>query len=201
MNEKDLAPKILGLDVSTKTIGVALFENGDKLKLLELSHVSPRPKPKTDNKIEELLKKASIMEDYLTNFQGLNVQTVIIEEPLISSNNAWTIATLLRFNTLVAKAVYDKLGVVAEFISTSDSRRYGFPQLVCKNENSNRNTLFGCYPKDVDKKKVIWEEVSKLYPEIKWPYNRNNVIAVEAFDESDSICCVLGYLNKKKQLL
>ncbi len=53
------SPKILGLDVSTKTIGWALFDIESK-NLLELTHISPIPKPKTDNKIEELLLKGQI---------------------------------------------------------------------------------------------------------------------------------------------
>ena len=44
-------PKVLGLDVSTKTIGWALFDMRTQ-ELLELTHVSPRPKIKTENKIE-----------------------------------------------------------------------------------------------------------------------------------------------------
>ena len=38
-------PKVLGLDVSTRTIGWALFDITTK-ELLELTHVSPQPKPK-----------------------------------------------------------------------------------------------------------------------------------------------------------
>ena len=49
------APKVLGLDVSTKCIGFALFEIDNK-NLLELTHISPVPKPKVENKIEELIK-------------------------------------------------------------------------------------------------------------------------------------------------
>jgi RNase H-fold protein (predicted Holliday junction resolvase) len=40
------SPKVLGLDVSTKTIGWALFDIETK-NLLELTHVSPRPKSTT----------------------------------------------------------------------------------------------------------------------------------------------------------
>ena len=58
MSKKELknSPKILGLDVSTKTIGWALFDLQSK-ELLELTHISPQPKPKSEDKIEELLKK------------------------------------------------------------------------------------------------------------------------------------------------
>ena len=46
--------RILGLDVSTRTIGWALFD-GNTQKLLELTHFSPVIKPKPEDKIEELL--------------------------------------------------------------------------------------------------------------------------------------------------
>ena len=44
------SPKVLGLDISTKTIGWALFEIKSG-SLLELTHVSPVPKPKEECKI------------------------------------------------------------------------------------------------------------------------------------------------------
>ena len=43
------SPKVLGLDVSTKTIGIALFDTPTQ-QLLELTHVSPLPKPKPEDK-------------------------------------------------------------------------------------------------------------------------------------------------------
>ena len=55
------SPKVLGLDISTKTIGWALFEikSGN---LLELTHVSPVPKPKEECKIKELILKSEIFK-------------------------------------------------------------------------------------------------------------------------------------------
>ena len=58
------SPKILGLDVSTKTIGWALFDIETK-NLLELTHISPVPKPKPENKIEELILKSGIFRKKL----------------------------------------------------------------------------------------------------------------------------------------
>ena len=49
-------PKVLGLDISTKTIGWSLFDIKTK-ELLELTHFSPTIKPKVDDKIHELLLK------------------------------------------------------------------------------------------------------------------------------------------------
>jgi hypothetical protein len=188
-------PKILGLDVSTKTIGWCLFDITTK-ELLELTHISPRPKPKTDNKLEELLVKAEIFRSKLINYRNLGITKVVIEEPLLNSNNVYTIQTLLRYNTLVFKEIYDVLGIVPEFISTYNSRKFAFPHLVQPNDK-NKYVLFGGLPKDIDKKMIIWELVSKREPQINWLYTKNNTLKKENFDQSDAYCCALGYLKQQ----
>jgi hypothetical protein len=108
-------PKVLGLDVSTKTIGWALFDV-KKEELLELTHISPVVKPKTENKFEEMLKKVQIFRHKLVEYKNLGITKVVIEEPLLNSNNVYTIQTLLRYNTLIFKEIYDVLGIIPEFI-------------------------------------------------------------------------------------
>ena len=134
------SPKVLGLDVSTRTIGCALFDIKSK-ELLELTHVSPVPKPKVENKIEELLIKSNIFRKKLEEYVGMGITYVVIEEPLLNSNNVYTVGTLIRFNTLVCKEVYDVLGVVPEFVSTYNSRKFAFPHLVQKNDKGNTYQL------------------------------------------------------------
>jgi hypothetical protein len=190
------SPKILGLDVSTSTIGWALFDIRSK-ELLELTHISPRPKPKTDNKIHELLSKAEIFRTKLLPYKDLGITNVVIEEPLLNSNNVYTISTLLRFNTLITKEIYDVLGIVPEFISTYNSRKNAFPELVQKNDKG-KHVLFGGLPKDIDKKQIIWDLVAKREPQIQWQYTKNNTLKKENFDQSDAYCCVLGYMNQEK---
>lgn len=109
---------LLALDVSTSTIGIALFQDlGDKLELKLLHHVSPKVKPKPESKMEELFRKVEIFEkEFLSNYADFGITNVIIEEPLLQSNNVYTIATLLRFNGMISKSVYDTLGIVPEFI-------------------------------------------------------------------------------------
>ena len=52
---------ILGLDVSTSTIGISLFEDkGTYGKLKLLHHVTPIVKPKPKSKMQELFEKAKI---------------------------------------------------------------------------------------------------------------------------------------------
>lgn len=188
------SPKVLGLDISTKTIGWALFDIKTK-ELLELTHVSPVPKPKEENKIKELLLKSDIFQTKLNEYKDLGITKVIIEEPLLNSNNIYTIQTLLRYNTLITEKIYRILGIVPEFISTYNSRKNAFPHLVQPN-NKGKYVLFGNYPKDCDKKMIIWELVAKREPQIQWSYTRNNTLKKENFDQTDAYCCVLGHMKQ-----
>jgi hypothetical protein len=189
-------PKVLGLDVSTKTIGWALFDMRTQ-ELLELTHVSPRPKIKTENKIEELLSKADVFKSKLEEYKNLGITKVIIEEPLLNSNNIYTVQTLLRYNSFVTKNIYDVLGLVPEFISTYNSRKFAFPQLLQLNDKG-KMVLFGGLPKDIDKKQIIWDLVAKREPQITWQYTRNNTLKKENFDMTDSYTCVLGFMKFEK---
>ena len=192
------SPKVLGLDISTKTIGWALFDIKSQ-ELLELTHVSPRPKNKDteENKMLELILKSEVFKTKLEGYKNLGIVSVIIEEPLLNSNNVYTIQTLLRFNTLICKTIYDMIGIVPEFISTYNSRKFAFPELVQENDKK-KHVLFGGLPKDIDKKMIIWELVAKKEPQIQWQYTRNNTLKKENFDQTDAYACVLGYMRSKE---
>jgi len=195
-NKFKQSPKVLGLDISTRTIGCALFDIITQ-ELLELTHISPVPKPKEDNKIKELFLKAEIFKQKLVEYKNLGITKVIIEEPLLNSNNVYTVQTLLRFNTLISKEIYDTLGVVPEYISTYNSRKFAFPNLVKENDKG-KFVLFGGLPKDIDKKMIIWEMVAKREPQIKWQYTKNQTLKKENFDMSDAYTCCLGYMQQEQ---
>ena len=190
------SPKVLGLDISTKTIGWALFDIQTS-ELLELTHISPVPKPKEECKIKELLLKSEIFKSKLDSYKGLGITKVVIEEPLLNSNNIRTVQTLLRFNSFLCKIIYDSLGIVPDFISTYESRKNAFPELVQENDKG-KFVLFGGLPKDIDKKMIIWEKVAKREPQINWLYTKNNTLKKENFDQTDAYCCVLGYMTQEK---
>ena len=189
-------PKVLGLDVSTKTIGWALFDMMTE-ELLELTHISPVAKLKEDNKMKELFLKAEIFKQKLIQYKNLGITKVIIEEPLLNSNNVYTIQTLMRFNTLISKEIYDILGIVPEYISTYNSRKFAFPELVKENDKK-KFVLFGGLPKDIDKKMIIWDLVAKREPQIKWQYTKNQTLKKENFDMSDAYTCCLGYMKQEE---
>lgn len=185
---------LLGLDVSTKTIGVSLFNN--KGDLLELTHISPKAKPTPKDKTEELLKKADLFNEFIIKYQNMNIKHVLIEEPLLRSNNVRTVGTLLRFNGMVTKICYDTFNVTPEYISTYEARKNAFPELMGIG-SSKKLVLFGGYPKDTDKKKVIWDLVSNREPQINWFYDKKGKLKKENYDMSDSYVVALAYMRMK----
>lgn len=191
-----VSPKVLGLDVSTKTIGMALFDMNNK-ELLELTHISPVIDSSEKEKNRILLLKSDIFRKKIREYLNAGITKVVIEEPLINSNNVYTVSTLMRFNSYISKIIYDDLNVVPEFISTYESRSFGFPELIKKNKN-NKFVLFGGLPKNIDKKKIIWDLVAKKEPQIVWLYSKRNVLKKECFDMSDAYTCVQGQMKKLK---
>ena len=206
--------RILGLDVSTKTIGIALFEDqGEKGKLQLLTHITPQVKPKPKDSIELLIKKVQAFElEFLEKYSDIGIKRVFIEEPLLRSNNVNTVATLLRFNGMICKSVYEVLTIVPEFISSYDARKYAFPDLMqmrlnkkngdeySKKELEKKNpVLFGGYPYDIDKKMVIFNKVSDRESQVVWIYDKHQKLTKENFDMTDAYSCVLGGMRKCKK--
>jgi len=204
--------RILGLDVSTKTIGISLFEdNGDNGKLQLLTHITPKVKPKPVDNIELLIKKAQVFQfDFLEKYSDIDISRVIIEEPLLQSNNVNTVSTLLRFNGMICRSVYEVLNIVPEFISSYDARKFAFPDLMQvrthnkkgeayteKDIDKKQPVLFGAYPWDTDKKVVIWEKVNEREPQIIWMYDRHQKLTKENYDMTDAYTCVLGQMMKE----
>jgi len=190
------APKILGLDISTKTIGWALFDINSS-RLLELTHFSPKIKPQPEDKIEELLKKADAFKKHLESYSDIGITRIIIEEPLLNSNNIYTVGTLLRYNTMILKSCYEILGIIPTFITTYNARKYAFPSLIGKNDKG-KSVLFGGLPKDIDKKHIIWENVNDVCPEVEWLYGKNGQLKKENYDMSDAATAVIGFVNMQK---
>lgn len=207
---------ILGLDVSTSTIGICLMicENSEN-KIAKLTHISPKI-PKNIKGIETLFLKNNIFEnEFLSQYKDHGITDVVIEEPLLGSNNTNTVATLLRFNGMISLSVYKILGLKPTYISSYDARKYAFPELMSvrkynkkgeqyptnvikKAIKDNNLVLFGSYSWDIGKKDVMLGLFSDKYPDIPWIYSNKNELKKENFDASDAAICCLGYLNKEK---
>lgn len=212
-NKNDI---ILGLDISTQCIGFCLLEDdgSEYGKIIELTHINPKIPSKT-NENEKLFLKKKIFEEFIIKYKDLGIKIVVIESPLLRSNNVNTVSTLLRFNGMVSDCVYNVLGIVPQYISSYDAREYSFPELMSirkygKNEKQYefskiykeikdcKLVLFGGYPWTIDKKTVIQGKVSEIFPDIEWLYNKKGELKKENFDACDAYVAVLGFLNKQR---
>ena len=206
----------LGLDISTTTIGICLLENdgSEYGKILELTHINPKVPQKTDD-TEKLFLKKKIFEEFIEKYVEIGVKTVVIESPLLRSNNVNTVSTLLKFNGMISDCIYNVLGVVPKYISSYDARKYSFPELMAirkygkdekqypyskihKEIKDCKLVLFGSYPWTIDKKIVMQGKVSELFPNIEWLYNKKGELKKENYDAVDSYVALLGWLNMER---
>lgn len=205
---------IMGLDVSTVCIGVSIVADfGEGIpEILKITHVSPKVPSKIKG-IEALLLRNDIFEkEFLPTLMDMGITDVVIEEPLLSSNNSYTVGTLLRFNGMICNSVYRVLSIIPNFISSYDARTYSFPDLLAlrkfnkkgeqlklsqikKSIKDNHVVLFGDYPFDIDKKTIMMNKVNEMYPNIDWILNTKGEIKKENYDACDSLVCVLAYIN------
>lgn len=215
---------ILGLDISTACTGISIVyqDENKELKPVVVTHLRQKISNKTKG-IEALFLKCELfiqkLDEILTDnklydkeLKTTRITDVVIEEPLLASNNQETVATLLRYNGMVAYRVYHMLGIVPSFISSYNARMYGVPSLmavrkfnkkgepyskakITKAVNNNELVLFGAYPFDCAKKLILWNYVSERFKGIGWVYNNKGELKNENFDASDSLICVLGYIS------
>ena len=207
---------LLGLDISTKTIGISLIEDDDTDygKIIELTHINPRISTKVKG-IEQLFLKKKIFEEFILKYKDFGIDDVVIEEPLLRSNNLITVSTLLRFNGMISDSIYNNMGIVPKYISSHDARKFAFPELMgvrkyCKEGKlygyqhikkeieEAKFTLFGSYHWAIDKKTVLQQMVSDLFPQINWVYGTNGELKKENFDATDAYVAVLGYMKMDK---
>lgn len=206
---------ILGLDISTACIGVCIVkDNGnDKPEILHLTHKTPKISRKIKGIEALFLRKQIFEEEFKKMSESFNITDVVIEEPLLSSNNVNTVATLLRFNGMISEAIYKITGVVPSFISSYDARMFSFPELVSlrkynkkgeeypikhidKAIKDNSIVLFGAYPFDIDKKNVMMNMVNDMFgKEIEWLEDKNGNLKKENYDACDALICALAYIN------
>lgn len=208
---------ILALDISTACIGVTLMINDETNapKIVKITHVVPKVSSKIKGMESLILKKDIFEKDFLSNLKNAGITHVIIEEPLLSSNNVVTVSTLLRFNGMISESIYRILGIIPEYISSYDARKYSFPELISirkynkkgepyslshikKALKENHVVLFGSYPYDIDKKTVMMNLVCDKYTDIEWIFNKKGELRKENFDACDSLVCALAFINLKK---
>jgi hypothetical protein len=209
---------LLSFDISTTCVGLSLFDYNTE-KVLEIKQIEPKiKKPNPDSVLYE---KANLVREVIESYKALPIKHIWIEEPLLNSNNIWTVATLIKFNGIISMMCYDILGIAPKYISSYDARAKAFPQLMQPGSVKNKNVLFGAYKKKsdniddiqddhkkyykadktgvvtLDKKKVVFDEVCKVYPNLPWIKDKKGGFKQSNYDMSDSITIALAVFNQK----
>ena len=216
----------LGLDISTTCVGITVFEDDNSLygKIVENGFIKIKI-PNSTSKEDRLTEKFEYFKDEFLNskFAEYNFDTIVIEQPLLSSNNKFTCGTLLQFNGMLSGFMYEHFGCPLRYISSYDARKFSFPTRTFsykvntdltnadniyaelekryfdkKTETFVEPKLFGAYADNTDKKLIMLDIVKEVYPYLEWKTNRNGDFANENLDASDSIVVAVGYRNKEK---
>lgn len=212
---------ILGLDISTTKIGIAVFTEDGLLE--ELTHVSLKGKSTEKNKFTkkkvisygQLYKKVEAFEKYLINnlFKKYDFSEVVVEAPLTTSSKSMT-AAILNVNSGLIYHMLRKYfkNENIKYISVDDARRYGFPEIVRADKNGKKGSngvLFGELNEKIRelkkeikpfklstsacKKMSILYLVSKRFPSIVWNLNRAYNLEECSYDKADAVAAILGY--------
>lgn len=147
---------ILGLDISTACIGIAItYDNGENEPQIQfISHVSPKI-DKNIKGIEALILRKQIFEDnFLNRLNDIlkdiqcplkTITECVIESPMIyasSGSNAATVAQLLQFNGLLSESIYRVLNIIPHYVSSSDARMYSFPELISIRKFNKKGEIY-----------------------------------------------------------
>lgn len=184
--------KILGMDISTTTVGIALIDSDDG-RLIHHEYI-PLSKLHKSNKTNTdlIIKRDMVMERIKT----LQFDMVYIEEPLMRAINVNTVAMLIKFNYLIVGKIWDEYNIEPIHISSYNARKTAFPDLMAlRNERAKQKTLFGAYDKNENKKQIIFDRVLGVYPHIKSSieYKRSKKEPKdEMYDITDAICIALA---------
>jgi Holliday junction resolvasome RuvABC endonuclease subunit len=177
--------RILGLDISSATIGWSILEaDGESYSLKKYGHIKPTSKKKADDNFSLRLNYAF---DAITDLVKTENPDVIAIEDYAKKfskgrSSANTILILSSFNEVCGLAAFrvSKIKPIRMPVTT-------LRKLV--------KTEFAC---DIDDKQDVMSFCKKTFNNFLTPNNRAGNIKKECYDEADSIIVALGYYLEKR---
>lgn len=169
---------ILGLDISTTTIGISTINKSIQTGKIALSNVEYFKPPKDGSIFERLIKVKEFTSDLLKRFEP---DVVVIEDYarfMAGSSGAATIIPLAIFNTTIGLTVYEATG----------------KEPILMNVNTIRKWI------KTGEERLAKEEIPEAvahHLKIDFPYEmtKKGKIATENYDMADSIAVALAYLK------
>ncbi len=183
---------VMGLDVSTKTVGVTILDLTGKLK--EIDYIS-FPKSSKKNGDVDIYDKVVYFRNKMNEYkQKYSVKHIYIEEPLKNGNNMNTTMILCKFNGMISQEVYNIFEVKPIHHSVHDLRKAFFPEYVKLKKEKGVIKEVLSLPTTMDKKKLVLEKVNNIAPFIKWVRDKNLLLKEENYDMADSFVVAMSGL-------
>lgn len=172
----------LGLDISTSTIGYCIVDS-DK-KLISMSYVKLAS-------VKDLFEKVTMFQEVLMKYKGL-ITHVAIEDPLVmfqpGFSRAQILSLLSRFNGMCSTVAYFVYSKVPVYYNVNHARKLALPNMK--------------FTKGCDRKQVVLEHISRMYPDVDWPRkpkatNSDGTFKLkdECFDMADAAVIALAHVE------
>lgn len=197
INFKDLGimiPKdraFISFDISTSCIGVSIFnENFELISVKALKMTANK-----DCNDDPEITKGDAFKKFVEQLKIYQIIDIFVEEPLVKSNNVYTVNKLLKFNGICSYILRDVLGVIPKFMSVDAVRRIFCPEMTEYDAKKNVFTL-KFKSRKIDPKTYIFEKIAKEYENISWIVNKNGKFKTENFDITDSIALAKASFKK-----
>lgn len=166
---------ILGLDISTATIGVAVVNGLGHVQLLD--YVKPEG-------VSPLHKALNAGQKLRVLLHGIQIDRIVIERPAImftGGSSGQTVALLNWFGGAMAVQVWQMFEKPPVYIAPATARKA---------------TLgIGKFPKGTDTKRAVFTLVSQKLSTYEWPIGPRGKPIPECFDMADAYVVAVAPLN------
>lgn len=181
----------VSFDISTSCIGVSIFNENFELTSVKALKMTTNKDCQDDPEIT----KGDGFKKFVEELKIYEIIDIFVEEPLVKSNNVYTVNKLLKFNGICSYILRDVLGIIPKFMSVDEVRRIFCPEMTEYDAKKNKFTL-KFKSRKVDPKTYIFEKIAKDYENIAWLFNKNGKLKTENFDITDSIALAKSSFKK-----
>jgi hypothetical protein len=181
----------ISFDISTSCIGVSIFnENFNLTSVKALKMIKTK-----DCEDDPEITKGDAFKKFVEELKIYDIIDIFVEEPLVKSNNVYTVNKLLKFNGICSYILRDVLGIIPKFMSVDEVRRLFCPEMT-EYDMKKDKTILKFKSRKIDPKSYIFEKISKEYENISWILDKKGKLKTENYDITDSIALAKASFKK-----
>jgi len=181
----------ISFDISTSCIGFSMYNENFELISVKALKMTTNKECNDDPEIT----KGDGFKKFVEELKIYEIIDIFVEEPLVKSNNVYTVNKLLKFNGICSYILRDVLGIIPKFLSVDEVRRIFCPEMTEYDAKKNKFIL-KFKSRKIDPKTYIFEKISRQYDNISWLVNKNGNLKTENYDITDSIALAKASFKK-----